>query len=368
MRMRSIVVSLIHACVGRLLTAALLGLTAGCGAAGAGASAGIEYAPAADVPRLESVALHGDDIGLVRDFEIAGDTLYLLDATGRVAVIHRNVEGLRLVGHIGRPGPGPGELQRPTGLALSGRGIVVVDGARLQFFDRAGAFLESRPLSLPCAMMLPAVASAAGGLFVYGGCLQRGVVTDTMQAVLAWSRDTTAWEIVVAAPRYTSDGSFGNVFGVRSLLTTGPAGVHVFGGGEVNCIWRIIDGGRRPGASETCPAAATLYSADPPPGLEQRLRSARVAGMNIRWPETLPVYVERFVVDDQIVLLRPFAADSLVLQAAAPGSADFAVAPLEGLIGCRSGGCLWLIEETDVPRLIVLDRARIEAMTDAEVG
>ncbi|HSK20958.1 MAG TPA: hypothetical protein VK912_17515 [Longimicrobiales bacterium] len=368
MRMRSTVVSLIHACRGWLLPAGLLGLTFGCGAAGAGPGSGIEYAPAADVPRLESVALHGDDIGLVRDFEIAGDTLYLLDATGRIAVIHRDADGLRLAGHIGRPGPGPGELQRPTGLALSGSGIVVVDGARLQFFDRAGAFLESRPLSLPCAMMLPAIAASAGGLFVHGGCLQRGVATDTMKAVLAWSSDTTTWEVVVTAPRYTIDGSLGSVFGVRSLLTTGSTGVHVFGGGEMNCIWKITDGGSRPGASETCPAVAALYSADPPPGLEDRLRSARVAGMNIRWPETLPVYVERFVADDRIMLLRPFAADSLVLQAAAPGSADFAVAPMEGLIGCRSGGCLWLLEDTAVPRLIVLDRARIEAMTDAEVG
>lgn len=97
------------------------------------------------------------------------------------------------------------------------------------------------------------------------------------------------------------------------------------------------------------------------------MRSARFAGMNIRWPETLPAYIERFVAGDEIVLLRPFAADSLVLQTAAPGSADFAVAPMEGLIGCRSGGCLWLLEDSEVPRLIVLDRASIEAMVNGEV-
>ncbi|HSJ32875.1 MAG TPA: hypothetical protein VK933_15650 [Longimicrobiales bacterium] len=367
MRIRSALPPRFHARGGWPLPAALLGLTVGCGAAGAGAEAGVEYKPGDDVPRLESVALHGDDIGLVRDFEIAGDTVYLLDATGRVAVIQRDAGALRLTGHIARPGPGPGELQRPTGIALSDSAIVVVDGARLQFFDRAGVFLESRPLTLPCAMMLPAVAAGSGGLFVHGGCLQRGVVADTMKAVLAWSQDTTTWDVVVATPRYTSDGSLGNVFGVRSLLTTGPAGVHVFGGGEMNCIWKITDSGSLPGASETCPAAAALYSAAPPPGLEERMRSARFAGMNIRWPETLPAYIERFVAGDAIVLLRPFAADSLVLQAAAPGSADFAVAPMEGLIGCRSGGCLWLLEDSDVPRLIVLDRASIEAMINGEV-
>ena len=365
MRIRSTVVSLVHACSGMLLPAGLLGLTAACGAAGAGG--GIEYAPAGDVARLESVALQGDDIGLVRDFDIAGDTIYLLDATGRVVVIHRDGGTVRLAGHIGRPGPGPGELQRPTGLALWNGAIVVVDGARLQFFDPAGVFLESRPLALPCAMMLPAIAAGAGGLFVHGGCLQRGVVTDTMKAVLVWSNDTTHWNVVVATPRYTSDGSVGSVFGVRSLLTTGPAGVHAFGGGETNCIWKITDDESGPGASATCPAAAALYSADPPRGLEERMRSARSAGMNIRWPATLPAYVERFVAGDQIVLLRPFTADSLVIQAAAPGAADFAVAPLEGLVGCRSGGCLWVLEDTDVPRLIVLDRTSVEALIEADV-
>jgi hypothetical protein len=188
-----------------------------------------------------------------------------------------------------------------------------------------------------------------------------------MKAVLAWSADTATWDIVVETPRFTSDGSMGTVFGVRSLLTTGTAGTHAFGGGETNCIWTVIDEGGRPRATEICPVAGDLYSADPPPGLEERMRSARFAGMNIRWPESLPVFMERFVLGERVMLLRPFAADSVVLQSAAPSSVDFAVAPLEGLIGCKAGGCLWLLEDSDVPRLIVLDRSSIEAIVSGKV-
>jgi hypothetical protein len=354
---------------GRLCGAGLLSLATGCGAVDADrAVKGEEYGPSADLVRLQGVALDGDDIGLVRDFDIAGDTIYLLDGTGRVAILVRDGTAHRLAGHFGRRGAGPGEFLRPSGLAVVGNDIVVLDGTRLQFLDRSGRPRDTRWVTLPCAMMLPLVAPARDGLFIHGGCLRQGMTTDTMKGVLAWSADTASWEIVAEAPRFTSDGTIGTVFGGRTLLTTGVAGRHAFGGGEVNCIWTVGDDGGRPDATETCPVAGSLYSADPPPGLEERLRSARFAGMRMRWPETLPVYTERFVLDDDIILLRPFAADSVVLQTAAPASVDLAVAPLEGLIGCKAAGCLWLLEDTDVPRLIVLDRARIEAMVTGAAG
>ncbi|HEX2166491.1 MAG TPA: hypothetical protein VHG09_04560 [Longimicrobiales bacterium] len=317
--------------------------------------------------RLGAEALAGDDIGLVRDFDIAGDTIYLLDVTGRVAVVERDTSGLRLTGHFARQGAGPGELLRPSGIALAAGSVAVMDGTRIQFFSRSGEFMQSTQITLPCMMVLPAIAAARDGLFVHGGCLQRGVVTDTMMAVLAWSPDTSAWEMIVQTPRFTTDGSVGTVFGVKSLLTTGSNGRHVFGGGEANCIWNVLDEGGRPHAEQTCPAAGVLYRADPPPAVAQRLRAGKIAGMNVEWPETLPVYMERFVARDETILLRPWSADSVVLQSAAPASVDLAVAPLEGLIGCKAGGCLWLLEDQLSPRLIVLDRARIEAMIDEAV-
>lgn len=151
----------------------------------------------------------------------------------------------------------------------------------------------------------------------------------------------------------------GSIFGATRLLTGGMDGGHAFGGGEVNCIWRVDDRGGMPVAAEVCPAARALYSADPPPGVEARMRRG-IPGMRLKWPEFLPVYMDRFVAAGSIVLLRPFTADSLVLQTSAPASEDIAVAPLSGLIGCKPAGCLWVLEDGVAPRMIVLDRAAIE--------
>lgn len=348
---------------GRLTGAGLLCLVVGCSAVDAdGPGRGEEYSPSNDVPRLQSMALAGDDIGLVRDFDMSGDTIYLLDATGRIIIVEREGTGLRLAGHIGRRGAGPGEFLRPSSLALAAGSLVVMDGTRVQFFSRSGDFLDSRPVTLPCVMMTPAISPARDGLFLHGGCLQRGVATDTMKAVLAWSADTTTWDVLAQVPRFTNDGSLGTVFGARSLLTTGADGTHAFGGGETNCLSMVVDSGGRPGLRPVCPVATTLYRADPPPGLEGRLKAGRLAGMNIRWPETLPVYLERFIAGDQVLLLRPFAADSLVIQTSAPSSTDLAVVPADGLLGCKAAGCAWLLEDSDTPRLIVLDRSSIHAM------
>jgi hypothetical protein len=344
-------------------------MIAGCGPADADRSGGAqEYRPANELARIASVAVDGDDIGLVRDFDIAGDSIYLLDAGGRVVIAEREDAAIRVVGHFGRSGGGPGEFMRPTGLALAGNDIVVADGTRLQFFNRAGEFLSTKRLSLPCPMMLPDVAPARVGIFVHGGCLRRGYATDTMKAVLAWSRDTTEWHIIVETPRFTTDGNLGSVFGPASLLATGIQGAHAFGGGERNCIWRIEDGGDRPIVHEVCPAVSTQYRADPPPGLEARMRSARYAGMNLRWPASLPAYGDSFVLGSDVVLLRPFTADSLVLQLAGPSAIDIAVAPHDGLLGCKAGGCAWLMEETATVRMIVLDRTEIEALVQRASG
>lgn len=323
---------------------------------------GVTYRPGDGVTRLESAPLDDDDIGLVRDFDIVGDTIYLLDTTGRVVVIARRGGGLGVVGHIGRSGPGPGELMRPTGLAATSGGLVVIDGTRLQFFSRTGEAVATKAVTLPCPMALPSVAAGSVGLFVHGRCRRRGVVTDTMKSVLAWSADTVLWDVVIETPQFTTDGELGSVFGAASLLTPGPFGKHAFGSGVVNCVWEVDDTGDRPRGIEICPAATALYRARPPRDLEQRMSSARLAGMNIKWPATLPVYGDRFISGAGVILLRPFSADSLVLQAGAPDALDLAVAPFDGLLGCKAAGCVWLVEDRAGARMIVLDRERIEAL------
>jgi hypothetical protein len=339
-------------------------LHAGCAASDGGA----RYDPSAGLDRLEYESLHGTDVGLVQDFDMSGDTIYLLDRTGRVAIVVREGAGLVLSGHFSRRGPGPGELLQPTGIAAGRESIVIVDGTRLLFFSRTGQPLATATVSLPCPMMLPTIAESRTGLFIAGGCFRSGYASDTMKSVLAWSPDTVTWRIVAEAPRYTRDGSVGSVFGARSLLTTGVTDIHSFGGGEINCIWEIADAAAAPSATRHCPAASILYSADPPPGVKSRLGNSRVPGMTIRWPETLPAYTDRFVSARGVVLLRPFSADSLVLQLAGAAPLDIAVAPLDGLIGCRRGGCVWLRDDGDAPRMIVLDRAAIERRLAAVPG
>jgi hypothetical protein len=350
-----------------LAAACLLALVTGCMAVdGNGNGQGEEYSPAATITRLEATTLNGDDIGRVRDFALIGDTIYLLDATGRIVVIGRGGSGLELIRHISRSGPGPGELLRPTGLAASAAGdLMVIDGTRLHFFSRAGKPLATKSVTLPCPMALPAVAAAAGGLFVHGRCRRQGVMADTMKSVLAWSPDTALWHTIIETPQFTTDGSMGSVFGAASLLTTGLSRTHAFGSGAMNCIWEVDDTGERPRGSEICPAALTLYTAPPPRDLERMMRSARFAGMNIRWPGTLPVYGDRFVADRDVILLRPFSADSLVLQARAPDAFDIAVAPFDGLLGCKAAGCVWLMDDSPKPRMIVLDRDHIERLLEA---
>ena len=348
-----------------LLAGALVAAGVGCTASDGGSGAqGEEYRPADVIPRLESVSLEGDDIGLVRDFDIIGDTIYLLDATGRIVVIgRRGGAGLELVRHIGRSGSGPGEFLRPTGLAASAGGnLMVIDGTRLQFFSPSGESIATKAVTLPCPMVLASVAPGEAGLFVHGRCRRRGIVADTMKSVLAWSADTALWDIIIETPQFTTDGSLGSLFGAGSLLTTGPSGKHAFGSGVANCLWEVDDTGGRPRGTEICPAATALYTARPPRELEQRMSSARFAGMTIEWPETLPVYGDRFVAARHVVLLRPFSADSLVLQAGAPDEFDVAVAPFHGLLGCKAAGCVWLMEESAKPRMIVLDRERIEGL------
>lgn len=328
---------------------------AGCVAAGDGTTT--EYVPSADVRRLDYQAVDGASLAMIRDFDMAGSTLWLLDAGGRVVVVDIEGSRLRVIGEFGRKGPGPGELLQPTGVTLTTDGVAVIDGTRLHLFDRSGEFVSTRTIALPCPMMLPSVAAGRTGMFIAGSCTRRGLASDTVKAVLAWSRDTVAWQIVTESPRYTRDDSFGSAFGARSLLTTSAEWIHIFGGGETSCYWTIDDTGESPVRAEHCNAVSMRYRADPPPDLERRMRAR-----GMRWPATLPAYVDRWRIDDEVVLLRPFSTDSVVIQVAGPGARDLVVAPLDGLLGCRADGCLW-VRDDDPAGMIVLRAADVADRT-----
>jgi hypothetical protein len=357
-----------------LLSLALLPLLAGCGGGGG------EYRPSSGLERLAGAVAgpgptrveRGDasvellDAGLIQDFDGTADRLYLLERWGRVLVLSRGADSRwTYSGAFGRRGTGPGEFEHPTGIAVVPAGVLVSEAHRLQLFSDVGTYLTGHPLALPCPMARPAVASAgSGGLFVHGNCMRSGYVTDTVSAVLAWSPDTSGFQVIAEEVRFTRDGSTGSIFGTASALGTGTTDRHVFGGGATNCVTAVSTTGGRPILDRRCPAAMALYSAPPPPDLERRLR-AGMPGIRANWPATLPPYVERIVVGDDIVLVRPFSADSVVLQTAAPDSRDLAVAPLDGLVGCRAGGCLWVFEDQRAPRAWFLDADRLRALLDA---
>lgn len=328
-------------------------------ACGAGEDPGVRYGPPAELPRLGADTLPVPSAGRVIDFELAGDTLYLLEP-GRIARLTRRADGWAEDMSFGREGFGPGELSSATALSLWGEHLVVTHVTRVQRFSRAGAFVDGRDLMPPCMMVRPRAVVTERGTFVHGMCQYAGYATDTMKAVLAWSPDGTAYTTLVEDVAFTRDGTVGSVFGARSAMTPGTAGAHAFGNGTSNCVWRVTDGDAGtagpPHAQQVCPAVRQRYSAPPPPGVEARLR-AGVGGTRMDWPATLPDFVDRLDLGAAgILLVRPFVADSVVLQLAGATDGDVAVLPLDGLLGCKAEGCLWLREDGVVPHAFVLQR------------
>lgn len=224
----------LHLSAGRDFMIALMTMFAVACAAGDSPDA-VRYSPDNTLERLQFAAVAAPEVGMIRDFDIAGDTLYLLDHGDVVHIVHRTGDGWSKAGEIGRRGAGPGEFRTPSGLAVTHTStIVVAEAGRLQFI--------------------------------------------------------------------------------------------------------------RPG------------------GTVERQMRARPGGIRMTWPDALPAYIDRVQAGAVTVLLRPFTADSVVLQTVAPDSRDVAVAPLNGFVACEAAGCLWLLEDTEPARVILLDTARIQSL------
>ena len=326
--------------------------TSSCVAADA-RTGGIDYRPHDAIPRLQYDAEHSPDVGPIIDFARHGGRLYLLNGMGRVTVIERADSGWIKAFEFGREGDGPGEFRYPTSISLHDDVIAVTEPARVQLFDLDGALRSTRLLELPCAMLRPSIALTGDVTYLYGDCLRSGQRTDTVvAALLAMSRDSQAFTEVAREVRYTRDGTVGNAFNLAPSFSLGNDGTHLFGVGTRNCVWQV----RAAQVDSTCPAVRVHYRAEPPDEVRRRLRRANGA-VKIEWPEVLPPYVDRVAVAGATVLVRPFTADSVVLQLAAPVGRDIAVAPFERLVRCHAAGCLWVLEEAATPKLIYLDTA-----------
>ncbi|CAN5742103.1 hypothetical protein BH23GEM10_BH23GEM10_05390 [soil metagenome] len=359
-----------------------LNLRAGCGytfavmtifaaACGAGDSPDVvRYSPGASLERLQLAAVTAPEVGMIRDFDISGDTMYLLDRADVVHVLRRTADGWHKAGEIGRTGAGPGEFRNPSGLSVAPSGaIIVAEAGRLQVMRPDGTVESTHDLDLPCPMMLPMVATAAEGIFVFGNCLRRGHLTDTIKAVLMWARDREHYQIVAEEVSFTRDGLVGSIFSAQRAFTPVGGTAHLFGTGVDGCLTSVsevpgMDAAALPTATRGCGIVRTRYTAPPPPEFG-RMR-ARMGNFRMAWPKALPAYIDRIQAGDVTVLLRPFTADSVVLQAVEPDGRDLAVAPLNGFIACKAAGCLWLLEDTEPARMIMLETSQIQSLLAKE--
>lgn len=77
------------------------------------------------------------------------------------------------------------------------------------------------------------------------------------------------------------------------------------------------------------------------------------------WPDPLPAYMDRIYHGGRQFLLRPFTADSLVVEEVGDGRARL-VLPLDGLVACRRAGCLWTEATLTGVRIRMLERASLD--------
>jgi hypothetical protein len=99
-------------------------------------------------------------------------------------------------------------------------------------------------------------------------------------------------------------------------------------------------------------------------------------GVAYEWPTPLPSYFDKVVTPHGTVLLRPYHADSLLLQltqhaAQSPTSAPFTpilIASLHDLVGCNREGCLWFDVTEQGARLSLVKVEEIESLLSASTS
>jgi hypothetical protein len=359
-------------------------LVASCFACGVRATdlTGTRFSPDETIPRLTWQSLDVPAVGSVSDFVLASGRLYLLDGPARrVVIVEQQESGIwRKTGYLGESGNGPGELTEPTSItALETGEIAIVERrGKLHRFDRQGTHLGSTQLRLPCSpSYLQVVSSADSTLYLAANCI--GESGDTLYAVLSWSRDGIAFEELAREARMATDGSAGTIYLPTRSLTGGTRDL-LFGVGTTNCLILATPAAARPTTTRRCDVAAPALTASPPPDFERRLRrkrqNGRSMGVAYEWPTPLPSYFDKVVTPHGTVLLRPYHADSLLLQltqhaAQSPTSAPFTpilIASLHDLVGCNREGCLWFDVTEQGARLSLVKVEEIESLLSASTS
>ena len=83
----------------------------------------------------------------------------------------------------------------------------------------------------------------------------------------------------------------------------------------------------------------------------------------LRWPDPLPMIFDAAMLDDRLVLLRPFRQDSIVARLVqADGTAtDLFTATLDGFLGCRGEACIWRTDTMDGSMIQILPLADLSS-------
>lgn len=316
-----------------------------------------EYRPPDDLPRFTAAPSAVPGLELVRDFDAAGDVLYLLDPyQARVVILRMAADGMVPVGGFGRRGSGPGELQTPTGVAVSPARdrVLVADGPLLHHFSGTGQFVRTIRVTAPCEFGRPRVAVLQDGVLLEGVCHRNG----QLQAVLLWSGDLTNFREIAHDVRLSDDGSV-NLLAATSGLSDGGSH-HLFGVGGTDCLYRVEAAGG-PTVTAVCTPPGERFSLTLTPEMEQMARGlrARRPGFAMTWPAVYPTYQEKIAMPDGDVLIRQFSADSAVLTTASDGR-ELMVVPSADLLACRRVGCLWA-DPTDTGyalRMLTVEQVR----------
>jgi hypothetical protein len=317
------------------------------------------YLPDDAVPRIR---FEGDpvDAVMVRDFDVLDGELYLLDVSAsRVIVLADSAGRWRPVRSFGSPGQGPGELSAPSGIAVlpvTGQ-VVIADNGALHRFTRAGAYIDTRHPTLPCALGLPHLEAVGNAIFLSGRCLEG----DTVRAELHWLPGIEADAAVRIAydPLY-SVSTGGSPFSA-SAFYSGGGGHGLFGGGASGCLARIDVQVSPPAPTTTCKIAESRYAFVPDEELRAKSKALAAsrpwAAAAFELPDRLPVFLERVVWSGRDFLLRPFSTDSAAFRELG-SERDVVIAGLNDLVGCREGGCLWVTND-EVTRVMYLPSERI---------
>jgi hypothetical protein len=149
--------------------------------------------------------------------------------------------------------------------------------------------------------------------------------------------------------RFSSDGARGYLFGADRALSVTETGV-AFGAGIENCLWFITAlPGVEPRARKRCGAVSgSLVGREKPSAARERELARFRAGTRgnapaFTWNSSLPLYVDRLVVDGTLLLARNHGPSELIITTSAWSEAEVPVlrAPSGGFVGCKAAGCLW---------------------------